>query len=126
MPYLDGIKPNIRKDFRRVGMAVDSGTETRQSRLELADKLDDLRFAAYEMHLWVQGNPFNETLRAVAEQLRETVDDEETRDFERQGRKELECANCGTVCLVAINVDRTVCDACYDSVLIDLMMHEQG
>lgn len=92
MPYIDGIKPNVRKMFRRVGMAVSFGAETHQQMLELADKLDACVVLAHELRMYVQGDPFDNTLRAVAEQLRETVEDDINREIASQG---ITCNLCG-------------------------------
>lgn len=67
-----GAQPHFRKMYRRVGMAVNSGHHDQKR--QLADKLEALCEETRALNLWVNGYPFNQTLYAVAEQLREAID----------------------------------------------------
>jgi hypothetical protein len=60
--------------LHRVGMAVDCGQAGEKTRL--IQLLDAARTHAQSVHLWVMGQPFDETLRAIVVQLEENLDHE--------------------------------------------------
>lgn len=54
-----------------VGMAVNSGNEAKKQ--ELAALLDAASFLAIDLGLWIEGRPFDVTLRQIANQLTEVT-----------------------------------------------------
>ena len=54
-----------------VGMAVNSGNEVKKQ--ELAALLDAASFLAIDLGLWIEGRPFDVTLRQIANQLTEVT-----------------------------------------------------